>query len=533
MFAALLLSSFLLAPQEVGRFDVRFDAALFPEGFTGDLFVAFSERGEPRQAMHGWFGAPPVMRFTVEGVAAGGALALDHAEAAAQVPLDWAGFDFSGAAEAAARADRGSDADGEAAPAEPKTWRVQAIARRSRTGREAGLDAGDVHSAVAELVYRPGADGVATLTLDTLVEERPFRETERVKLFEFESPALTAFHGFPYVMRAGVLLPRDWRAGETYPVVYSVTGFGGTANEIHAFAPGRRERAPTVLDRCIVVVPDASNRWGHSVFCDSASIGPWGQALVHELIPALEARFGGAGAEHRYVTGVSSGGWSSLWLQVAYPTQFAGCFSHVPDPIDFHDFQRIDLYTPLEGGAPRNMYVDESGAPRPLARRGDTVLLSYEDFVRREHVLNPGGQIRSFEATFSAPGPDGTPRRIFDVATGAIDHDAARSWRRYDISHQLLTRWEELRGDLAGKIHVYAGAVDTFYLEGAVVRFRRLAEEAGILSDMTVEVVPGMAHQLHGPGHELMLATIERRWNEAHPPAPAEETAGTPPAGGR
>jgi hypothetical protein len=518
---ALVCSPVALA-QDVGRFDVTFDAALFPDGFTGDLFVAFSERGEPRQAMHGWLGAPPVMRFHVDGAASGATVQLAHDTSVAHAPRDWNAFDWDGTEE------------------KPITWRVQAIARLSRTGREAGLDAGDVHSAVATIDYSPGGEASVALVLDTPVADEPFRETERVKLFEFTSPALSEFHGFDYTLKAGVLLPIGWKEGETYPVVYSVTGFGGTASSIHSFAPGRRERAPTVLDRCIVVVPDASNRWGHSVFCDSASIGPWGHALVHELVPALEARFGGAGAAHRYVTGVSSGGWSSLWLQVAYPAEFAGCYSHVPDPIDFHDFQRIDLYTPLEGGAPRNMYVDESGAPRPLMRNGEQVLLTYEDFVRREHVLNPGGQIRSFEATFSALAADGTPRRVFDVETGAIDHAAAEQWRRYDISHTLLTRWDELKGNLAGKLHVFAGSVDTFYLEGAVVRFRRLAEEAGILGDMTIEIVPGMAHQQHRAGHQTMLDTIERRWNAEHPPAeaPAETPAGdtggadTPPEEG-
>ena len=128
-------------------------------------------------------------------------------------------------------------------------------------------------------------------------------------------------------------------------MVYSITGFGGTAKSIAGWE--RRMREDSTLDGCIIVVPDASNLYGHSVFCDSDSIGPWGHALVYELIPALEEKFGGAGAEQRYATGVSSGGWSSLWLQVTYPQEFAGCWSHVPDPIDFFDFQQINLYEPL------------------------------------------------------------------------------------------------------------------------------------------------------------------------------------------
>jgi len=504
-FAALLLFSLLgpargvVSAQTVGAFEVRFGESVFDEPFSGDLLIAFAAPdggAEPRRAMHSWFGAPPVARFRVDQVATGESVTLRLADAEAFYP--------------------------EGLPAAPATdWNVQAIARRSLTGRQAGLDAGDAFSDVAAVSFAPDGEGRVALVLTQVVPEPVFRTSDRVQLFEFVSPSLSEFHGFEYVLRAGVLLPSDYGDQETYPVVYSVTGFGGTHESIRRFeasaAPG------TPFDDCIVVVPDASNRYGHAVFCDSASIGPWGKALVDELIPELEATFGGAGPEHRYVTGVSSGGWSSLWLQVAYPEAFAGCWSHVPDPIDFHDFQQIDLYDPLPDGTPRNMYVDERGEPRPLARRNGEVMLTYEDFVRHEHVTNPGGQIRSFEATFSPPGADGTPRRVFDVATGVIDHEAAQAWREYDISLRLLTNWDELRPRLAGKVHVYAGEVDTFYLEGAVERFRALAQEAGLLDDMVVEVVPGMPHSLHAPGQEAMLRTIAERWAR---PAGLVEPAG-------
>ena len=500
--AVALFMLVVLAPQAatqgISSFKIRFAEEAFGEPYTGELFVAFADldaRREPRAAMHGWFGAPPVLRFEVEGKTGGESVTLTHADAVLSFPTQW---------------DK----------VEAKTWRVQAVVRASRTGRQAGRGEGDVFSAVAEIAYAPAADGVVELVLDTVVERESFAGDERTKLFELVSPSLSKFHGFDYTLRAGVLLPPDYGTQDAYPVVYSVTGFGGSYASINSW----RRRVPpgSALESCILVVPDATNRYGHSVFCDSDSIGPWGEALVRELIPALEKEFGGAGPEHRYVTGVSSGGWSSLWLQMAYPDAFSGCWSHAPDPIDFHDFQQIDLYDPLPDGSPRNMYVDENGDPRPLARRDGTVTLTYEEFVRREHVLNPGGQIRSFEATFSPPASDGTPGRIFDVETGAIDHEAAAAWRKFDISHQLLSRWDELREPLAGKLHVYAGEVDTFYLEGAVERFRALAVAAGMLDDMVVEVIPGMPHTLHRPGFEHMIETIEKRWAEARAPISAD-----------
>lgn len=510
----------------IATFELIFDAAVFPDGFEGDVIVALTQPGrpgEPRQVMHNWFGAPPMMRFAVAVEAGADPLVLRQEDAVASFPADWSDFEWDlQAPETDSETETETETDAETkVEARPGLWSAQAVARRSTTGRDAGLDAGDVHSTVAKCVYRPDATGSLRLVLDTVVAAEPFEETERIKLFEMTSPLLSAFWGFDYTVRAGVLLPLDHDPEKVYPVVYSVTGFGGTADDIRSWE--RRAREGSALADCIVVVPDASNRFGHSVFCNSFSIGPWGDMLVREMIPALEAQFGGGDLRHRYVTGVSSGGWSSLWLQVAYPLQFQGCWSHVPDPIDFHDFQGIDLYEPIDAKTPRNMYVDEEGQPRPLARRGEDVMLTHEEFVRREHVLNPGGQIRSFEGTFSQLDENGLPQRVFDVETGVIDHAVARTWRNFDISLRLLNDWDELEEVLTGKIRIYAGEVDNFYLEGAVERFQRLADEAGLLEHMVVEVVPGMGHSLHGAGYQDMLATIARRAQESPPAIPEPE----------
>lgn len=483
---AFLASS--IQAQESASFKVHFKKNAFSEPFSGDVFIAFSQKGEPRELMHQWFGAPPLARFKVSEVAPGGHVTLNLADTQAFHPLDW------------------SDVV-------KREWNIQAVVRVNPIARMAGRGEGDVYSNVVSVQL--GANKISELGLSQVVPADTFKETERIRLFTMESPSLTKFHGFPYPVRAGVLLPKDHDPNKKYPVVYDITGFGGTHTSIH----GKLARISddSYLQQCIVVIPDPSNRYGHSVFCNSPSIGPWGDALVRDMIPQLEKKYGGAGARHRYVTGVSSGGWSCLYLQVTYPTEFAGCWSHVPDPIDFHDFQQINLYERLPNGASRNMYTDEEGNPRPLARRGTEVILTYEEFVRREHVTNPGGQIRSFEGTFSQLSEDGTPQRVFDVATGEVDHSVAKTWRKYDLSHQLLTNWDDLKGELTGKIHVYAGELDTFYLNGAVERFQKLADEAGLLEDMEVKVVPGMAHTLYRKGHDDMLRTIEKNFHTATP----------------
>ncbi len=148
---------------------------------------------------------------------------------------------------------------------------------------------------------------------------------------------------------------------------------------------------------------------------------------------------------------------------MTYPDTFGGVWSTSPDPVDFRDFQRIDLYAPGE-----NLFRDRDGNRRPIARRGDRPVLFFDDFSRMEDVIGDGGQLRSFEAVFSPLGADGRPRRLWDRADGAIDPEVARAWEAYDIRLVLERNWPTLGPKLAGKLHVVTGDLDTFYLEGAV-----------------------------------------------------------------
>src|SRR5262249_40090255 len=159
----------------------------------------------------------------------------------------------------------------------------------------------------------------------------PFKETPRVKLVEIESKLLTDFHRRPTRLRAGVVLPTSYERDRDrkYPVVYEVPGFGG--RHTMALDPARHRTYRGGMDR-IHVWLDPTCHHGHHVFADSANNGPYGQALVRELIPAIEKRFRTAGKGGRLVTGHSSGGWSSLWLQITYPDVFNGCWSTAPDP---------------------------------------------------------------------------------------------------------------------------------------------------------------------------------------------------------
>ncbi len=173
-----------------------------------------------------------------------------------------------------------------------------------------------------------------------------------------------------------------------------IPGFGGDHFMAPRFAEGRRMAMGSELIR-VLLDPDCGT--GHHVFADSATNGPRGAALVEEFIPYIEKTFPVvADPRARLLTGHSSGGWSSLWLQVTYPDVFGGTWSTSPDPVDFRDFQRIDLYARGE-----NMYRDRKGQRRPIARMGTIPMLWYDNFCRMDDVIGWGGQLGSFEAVFS------------------------------------------------------------------------------------------------------------------------------------
>jgi hypothetical protein len=370
------------------------------------------------------------------------------------------------------------------------TYSIQAVMDFDRGERSFSTTEGNGHSRTLRRELDGAASGPVELRIDQVHKAKPFQETERVKLVDIESRLLTAFHGRSTHLRAGVVLPPSFATEirRRYPVVYEIPGFGGTHFGAHAAAA--RDATNVAGIEMIYVVLDPNCRLGHHVFADSANNGPCGRALIEELIPYIETRFRGIGdGRARFVTGHSSGGWSSLWLQIAYPDAFNGVWSTSPDPVDFRDFQRIDLTKP-----DANMFRDAHGEQRPIARKGGKAVLFFKPFSDMEEVMGHGGQLASFEAVFSARGADGRPRKLWDRTTGAIDPEVAKSWERYDIRLVLERNWKMLGPKLAGKLHVWTGGADTFYLEGAVVKLKATLAKLG--SDADIEVIPNRDHAL-------------------------------------
>ncbi len=483
---ALLIAVVSAAPTAIAdplTFQITLDPAFQRIPYTGRVYVVASKnlKREPRRDITRWSNPPQLFARDVTAARPGEPIVISETAMAHPRRL---------------------------VDLEPGEYHIQAIARRSNDFPVPGRGSGDLLSEARVVILDPTKTGAVRLRLNRLARNRPFSQTDRIKLVEIASPALSAFHGRQVMARAAVVLPQGWheKPDAKYPAVYMIPGFNGDHRMARFFA--RPEFAETIGD-VLLIVPDPTCRRGHSVFADSQTNGPWGWALVKELIPEVERRFRGKGSpDHRYVTGVSSGGWSSLWLQVTYPDAFNGCWSHAPDPVDFRDFQQINLYEP---GA--NMYTDEQGTRRPISRRGDEVSLWYDDFVRREDILGPGGQIHSFEAVFSRRDAPDRPELLFNRATGKVFPETARSWEAYDIRLILERNWDSLGPKLSGKLHVYAGEFDNFYLEGAVRRLKDSLEKLG--SDAEVEIIEGMGHGMHIDAVAPMFQTVRDNYQRS------------------
>jgi hypothetical protein len=384
---------------------------------------------------------------------------------------------------------------------------VQAVLDVNHDYNYGGRGAGDLVSEVVK-VHLPGASVPSLTLVKRLPAEDPWtvppsspqaiREGvalahQHAILIDFASPSLSAFWGRSIRMRGWVLTPPgyDAKAATRYPTAYYTQGFGGNNDRVIGTlvdvytAMNKREMPPMIW-----VFLDESSPTGTHEFADSVNNGPWGQALTTELIPALESQYRMDGRVNgRFLNGHSSGGWATLWLQTRYPKIFGGTWSTSPDPSDFHDFTGIDLYAPHA-----NVFHQPDGSAYPLVRDHAKVLGTFEQFARLERVLGDyGGQLASFDWVFSPRGKDGLPQPMFDRDSGDVDPAVVGYWReRYDISYRLQQHWPELKPDLDGKIHLYVGTADTFYLDGAAHRLQAVLD--GLHARSEFHFLPDRTH---------------------------------------
>ncbi|HET7307084.1 MAG TPA: alpha/beta hydrolase-fold protein [Gammaproteobacteria bacterium] len=425
----------------------------------------------------------------------------------------------------------------------PGHYDVQALLDVNHNYNYSGRGAGDLVSAVREVDFGTGT-AIPTLELTRKLTggPKPWTVSPRVKPkarreamvkaakaahahsneIDFVSPALSKFWGRPIHMRGWVMLPPDYakHSDSHYPTVYFTHGFGGNLTFLTFWATDIWQlTASGVIPPMIWVFLDESSPTGTHEFADSVNNGPWGTALTTELIPNLEAHYRmDAKPSGRFLTGHSSGGWATLWLQVRYPKIFGGTWSISPDPSDFHDFTGPNIYA-----ANANVYYKPNGKPWPLVRAHGKVLATFKQFAQLERVLGPyGGQMASFDWVFSPRGPDGRPEQMFNRDTGAVNPKVADYWRKhYDIAYRLKTHWQQLKPDLNGKIHLVVGTADTFYLDGAAHKLDALLD--GLHAKAQIVFLPGKTHssvfKIDGDPNGLMKRVAWAMYHVAHPKA--------------
>jgi hypothetical protein len=365
--------------------------------------------------------------------------------------------------------------------------------------------AGNLYSQPQRIRVGPGGGGPVRLTLDKVIAPAPRpADTEWVKRVRIQSRKLTAFWGRPIYIHATVLLPKGYaeRTSVRYPTVYTFGhnvpfGFNpdstrvrgvGQINPVTGVESGYDFYKSWTSDgfpRFIAVSFEQATPF----FLDSYSInsvnqGPYGDAMVEEVIPALERQFRMIGKPYaRLVEGASTGGWQSLALQLKHPDFFGGAWVLQPDPIDFRRYLLIDIYEDT------NAFVRSTGhfitAERPFRRTVEgQPTLSVRQLSRFEEVLGTRGrsnfQLEGWEAIYGPMDEEGYPKPLWNKLTGTIDRDVASYMREqgYDLREYAQQNWATLGPKVAHKLHFFSGDMDDFYLNLAVYRFEEFLKGA-------------------------------------------------------
>ncbi|MEE2778304.1 MAG: hypothetical protein VYE73_16245 [Acidobacteriota bacterium] len=431
-------------------------------------------------------------------------------------------------------------------------------------GQQWNRSPGNVYSLPVSVQVGPGSSH--RLTVDQVIAPiAPPQDTDLVKHVTVHSDLLTEFWGRPMHLGAHVLVPHEWaeHPEARFPLAifhgHFPSDFGGIRttppdpdlepdysarfgvsgyNRIQQEEAWRFYQTWTSADfpRILIVeIQHPTPYYDDSYAVNSASMGPWGDAIMHELIPHIEKEFRGIGEGWaRFTYGGSTGGWEAMAAQVFYPDDINGAFIACPDPIDFTSYMTVNLYED------DNAYFYPSRLKRTLrpAHRNylgdvDATIrdMAYMELVKGRKGRS-GDQLDIWQAVYSPQGEDGYPKPIWNKITGEIDKEVAQYWREnYDLRYILERDWETLGPKLEGKLHIYCGDMDNYYLNNAVYSTERFLE--GTTSPYYAGVVDygDRAEHCWNGDHENGNHISRLRYNTMYVPRILERIRETAPAG--
>lgn len=398
----------------------------------------------------------------------------------------------------------------------PGTWSAQAVFDHQSVASSFRMEPGNLLSDAKTFVVAAGDDQVIHLSLTRVVEPRDYGNSgaEEVKV---RSELLSDFACRDVYLHAGITLPIDFKPDGRYAAVYEIPGFGGDRfvaaedSQQRTRLSRRKDNSPArqLAARTFHITLDPESPNGHTLFADSDVNGPYGRAIVEELIPEIEKKYPSLITESkaRLLKGHSSGGWAACWLQTQYDSTFGGAWPSSPDPLDFRSFEVIDLY------AWENLYVN-NGVEVPSVRNEDgEITLRVREENLWESVVGPknsgGLQWASWQAVFGLPRGDGYPKWLWDVRTGAIDKSQLDHYRKYDMSALLRADPQKYAPIWREKIRLLVGGMDDYYLDEAV---KLISDELAKLPPTgTPETNRGYIKIVPGKTHDTIYETDEMR----------------------
>jgi enterochelin esterase-like enzyme len=526
------------APQGAGtKFEVSFPASAHLGPITGRVFVMISmkDKPEPRVMAFGWWESGSLYGVDVEGLKPEQAAVVDAGTfgVSKRSLRDIPAGDYYVQAMVNIYTEF-HRADGHTIWLHMDQWE----------GQHFNISPGNLYSEAQKVHLDPAAGYDIKLSLTKVIPpvEVP-ADTAWVKHIKIQSEMLTKFWGHPMYIGAIVLLPKGYEEHPNvkYPVIYEQNHFNlrpplRFTEDNNPVSPERRARLANLnietgqefnqawtsdnFPRMIAVTfQHPTPYYDDSYAVNSVNNGPYGDALVKEMIPYLEAHFRMIAKPYaRVLTGGSTGGWESLGLQVFYPEFFGGTWTLYPDSIDFRRYGTVNAYE--DDNAFWEPGHNWAQVPRWIMRTDEGQdEVTIEQYSEMEDVLGSHGrsgeQIEIWEAVYGPIGEDGYPKPLWDKRTGKIDHSVALYMRDhgYDLSYNIRTNWATLGPKLRGKIHVYVGDMDNFYLNLAVYK---LEEEMKALKDPPCDCDFQYGRPMKGHGWQPTTTANLARWMAEH-----------------